>query len=236
MRQRLQLSCHLKKMNSAKKSSGIGVGQSEKMICVECFRAKGDEDLKMPCQNPRCHFYLCTPSYFSSSRQDMYPSETPPSFNKEVGHDRKKAQFHNPAENYHGQLFSKDWQSQLLDSNASLQKKHSKPVSTSSGSGGNMSMSKLMSTSLLSKETPRQKYLQSQYVSCIPDYADSYLGREDQFQSDLVEDAFVSSPLLVDYGERVDEDQVSRVVFINACSHDCIQGGRAKRLHFGVEA
>lgn len=205
-------------MNQAKRNSGVGVGNSEKMICVECFRAKGDEDLKMPCQNPRCHFYLCTPSGHSSSRQEMYSNEMlSPSFNKEVGHDRKSKPY--CYESYPSQLSSKDWRSQSSANmpHTSSQKMRSKSASTSSGSGGNASMQKFLNTSLVSsKEGGKQKFFRSHYVS-LPEYADSYLGRECQLQGDLVEDAFVSSPLLMDYGERV-EDRV-RICIIQSYIH-----------------
>ena len=36
--------------------------QERAMVCAECFRAKGESELKAPCQNPKCYFYLRTQS------------------------------------------------------------------------------------------------------------------------------------------------------------------------------
>lgn len=30
------------------------------MVCAECFRAKGEPEANVPCQNPKCYFYLRT--------------------------------------------------------------------------------------------------------------------------------------------------------------------------------
>ena len=65
------------------RSASISVA-SDAMVCVECFRMKGDEDLKVPCQNPRCYFYLRVPCC-DPQRDSMSPG---PAFNKEVGCDR----------------------------------------------------------------------------------------------------------------------------------------------------
>ena len=210
-------------MNQAKRASSFGVGHSEKMICVECFRAKGDEDLKVPCQNPRCHFYLCTPSSFKAPRQEVYPNEPlSPSFSKEVGHDRRSRPTSHTlsADDYSGQLCSKEWQSHPLSpglSQTSLQKMRSKSTSTSASYGGSASMLKLLNNSFAAtKEGDRQKFLRSHFASLqSPDYTEPYLGRESQLQGDLVEDAFVSSPLLVDYGERVTDKVSLQAVIIH---------------------
>ena len=34
---------------------------SHSMVCVDCFQAKGESELRIPCQNPHCCFYLQTP-------------------------------------------------------------------------------------------------------------------------------------------------------------------------------
>ena len=34
--------------------------ETNAMVCAECFRAKGESELKAPCQNPKCYFYLRT--------------------------------------------------------------------------------------------------------------------------------------------------------------------------------
>lgn len=225
-------------MSQATRSSGVGVGHSsEKMICVECFRSKGDGHLKMPCQNPRCHFYLCTPSSFVTSRQDIHPTDmqchlpsslskkagqqASPSFNKEVGHDRKnKPPCHKTSAVHPGQLSGREkvWPVDPGIFNAPLgnmpaQRIHS--WATPAGSEGNTnSIQKLLAdyhtSLLLNKEARKPKYLHSHLVS-LPG---SYLGRE--AQGDLVEDAFFSSPLLTDYEEGLEEDRVRAHILLCA--------------------
>lgn len=72
------------------RSASISVA-SDAMVCVECFRMKGDQDLKAPCQNPRCYFYLqvpgCDPQAAAQLQRDSAMSPGP-AFNKEVGCDR----------------------------------------------------------------------------------------------------------------------------------------------------
>lgn len=65
------------------RSSSVSVG-TDAMVCVECFRMKGDQDLKVPCQNPRCYFYLQVPGC-EFQRDSVSPG---PIFKKEVGYDR----------------------------------------------------------------------------------------------------------------------------------------------------
>lgn len=67
------------------RSASISVA-SDAMVCVECFRMKGDQDLKAPCQNPRCYFYLQVPGCDPNSPHpnSMSPG---PLFKKEVGCD-----------------------------------------------------------------------------------------------------------------------------------------------------
>ena len=68
------------------RSASVSVG-TDAMVCVECFRLKGDQDLKVPCQNPRCYFYLQVPG--CDPQRD---SESPgPIFKKEVGYDRSSS-------------------------------------------------------------------------------------------------------------------------------------------------
>lgn len=71
------------------RSASISVA-SDAMVCVECFRMKGDQDLKAPCQNPRCYFYLQVPGCDPHSPQRN--SQSPgPIFRKEVGCDRSSS-------------------------------------------------------------------------------------------------------------------------------------------------
>lgn len=43
-----------------RRASGSASEQYNSMVCVNCFQAKGENELKTPCQNPQCHFYLRT--------------------------------------------------------------------------------------------------------------------------------------------------------------------------------
>lgn len=71
------------------RSASVSVG-TDAMVCVECFRMKGDQDLKVPCQNPRCYFYLQAPGYASGDpKRDS--SSPGPIFKKEVGYDRSSS-------------------------------------------------------------------------------------------------------------------------------------------------
>lgn len=68
------------------RSASVNVG-TDAMVCVECFRMKGDQDLKVPCQNPRCYFYLQVPGC-DPQRDSVSPG---PIFKKEVGYDRSSS-------------------------------------------------------------------------------------------------------------------------------------------------
>lgn len=67
------------------RSASVSVA-NDAMVCVECFRMKGDQDLKAPCQNPRCYFYLQVPDDpHTSQRNSLSPGQM---FRKKVGCDR----------------------------------------------------------------------------------------------------------------------------------------------------
>lgn len=202
-------------MSQATRSPGVNVPHSDKMICVECFRTKGDGDLKVPCQNPRCHFYICSPA-----RKELF-HDTPVSFNKEVGHDRKtKPRLnlgHLPNCQGVGQISkSKMWgyqplsQAHLSIPQVMAQKIRSKSV-TSASIGGNMSIQKILSgccqTPLtdMSKDGDKSRLFHSRMMS-LPECSDPLLVRDG---GELVEDAFLSSPL-ADYGERIEEEKVKQ--------------------------
>ena len=183
---------------------------SEKMICVECFRTRGDGDFKLPCQNPRCHFYLCCPS---SSKGGIYSNEMPLSFSKEVGHDRKTKVCSIPKSSCSSQLSTKEqiWKNQSLGPGLmsapqmAVPKTRSKSTSTISATGGVVSIPRL----LCGYQAREKAKLYHSRMMSLPECADSILGR-----GDLVEDAFVASPLLLDYSERVDDDRVRRAIII----------------------
>lgn len=224
------LSSSSPRMSQATRSNGgIKNGHSEGMICVECFRAKGDDgDLKLPCQNPRCHFYCNSLTLSSQSTGDVFTSEIPSpssnsSFNKEVGHDRKTKCYNSRKTSDYdlggyqpGQVSSKNkvWRTEqqlgpgLLSAPhvmAQMQKGRSKSLSTASTSGGGMNIQRLLNSQPPVLRKP--DYFRCHMMS-FPDCADSYLGKE--VGRDLVEDAFVSSPLMTDYSENGDEDRVRR--------------------------
>lgn len=181
------------------------------MICVECFQAKGDGDFKLPCHDQRCHFY--TPVY----NGDIFNNSiTSPSFNKEVGHDRKSKFCYSPHKtaDFLGGLHpvpassgDKTWRNEPLGQSLphpQMQKARSKSLSTTSTSGASVNIQQL-----LGSQTPREKF--HPRMMSLPDCVatDSFLEKEGG--SDLVEDAFVSSPLLTSYSEREDdEDRVRR--------------------------
>ena len=202
-------------MSQAARNAGVSLMHPEKMICVECFRTKGDADLKLPCQNPRCHFYLCTPIDLSPcGENNMFQTDTSSSFNKEVGYNRKTKRCFgiNPSQmpknnKMWGYRPSSPVHGHLSVPQVMIQKTRSKSASATS-SGNNMSIRKILSGSILnSKDVERMKMLHSHTMS-LPEYADSLLMQEGL--GELVEDTFVSSPL-PDYGERVEEERVSRI-------------------------
>lgn len=192
------------------RSAGVSLGHSEKMICQSCFRTKGDGDFKLPCQNPKCHFYLCTPNSLSSYGGDVYPSELSlsPSFNPEVGFDRKTRPYLRSPQNLKTlDYFGQDCSSQLTSKSpkmphaTTLPKTRSKSTNSATGTAG-LNIQRLLSSYQSSRILQKDKHCHSRMVS-LPEYTDSYLRR------DLVEDAFASSPLLIGYGGK-DEDRVRR--------------------------
>ncbi len=58
------------------------------MICAECFRAKGEPEAKVPCQNPRCHFYLRTQPVDHELTTLSVSFADGLAFSREVGRDR----------------------------------------------------------------------------------------------------------------------------------------------------
>ena len=186
---------------------GHAVSHSEKMICVECFRTRGDGDFRQSCQNPRCHFYLTSPS----SSRDVFPTkEMPISFNKEVGYDRK-AKLCSIPKSSSSQLSTKEqiWKIPSLGPGLmsvpqiAMTKTRSKPTSTVSSTGGVMSIPRI----LCGCQARAKSNLYHSRMMSVPESTDSFMGKERG--GDLVEDAFVASPLLLDYTERLDEDRVS---------------------------
>ncbi len=197
----------------------VDVMQSEKMICVECFRSNRDREAGHPCQNPRCYFYLCTPIIVSSTRtQDFFqPTDISESFkfNKEVGYDRKSRPRPYTSDNLSinpSHLLCQDnmWGSQpmapagLKVPQMTLQKSRSKSVSNTGGGRIRRLLSGEYQTPMV---TGRGAKLFHSRMMSMPEYTESLLIHEGV--GDLVEDAF--SPL-TDYGERIDKDRVRRTI------------------------
>lgn len=44
-----------------RRASASASEQGSSMVCVDCFQAKGESELRTACQNPHCHFYLQAP-------------------------------------------------------------------------------------------------------------------------------------------------------------------------------
>ena len=204
---------------ATRSTNGVRVphsSSSSTMICVECFQAKGDGDFKLPCHDQRCHFY--TPVY----NGDIFHNNiTSPSFNKEVGHDRKSKFCYSPHKTgadflggFHPGPVStgdKTWRNEPLGQNlphvmAQMQKTRSKSLSTASTSGAGVNIRQLLGSQTPNKEREKFHPRMMSLPDCVA--TDSFLGKEGG--SDLVEDAFVSSSLLTSYGEREDEDRVRR--------------------------
>ena len=103
------------------RSASISVA-SDAMVCVECFRMKDDQDLKAPCQNPRCYFYLRVPGCDPQRADSVSPG---PIFKKMVGFDRSSGRVRpRPSQ-------SSDF---LLSQRAAGQESHSGKSSGGSGS------------------------------------------------------------------------------------------------------
>lgn len=189
-------------MNQTTRNTGVGVMHSEKMVCVDCFRSKGDGDLKLACQNPRCHFYY---------KEDLHQSVFSRTFSKEVGYDRKKSDLsQTPGDFLSPTHSSKMWAYRpssprlLKVPQVSSQKIRSK--STSATTGGTVNIRKLLTCHqqvpfVISKDEETSA-LHSR-VTSLPEYIDSASVDE---SGELVEDTFLCSPLSADYLEK---DRVS---------------------------
>ena len=188
------------------RSASVSVA-SDAMVCVECFRMKGDQDLKAPCQNPRCYFYLQVPGCdpHSPQRNSQPPG---PMFRKEVGCDRsssttgRAAKPSRPRPSPDFLLSSqvdksnnvwafrpenKGYMSQLQQSGKQMR---SQSISTASSAVKGLSASHRVSIS----EVERSKLMRKRMMS-MPLVAGMETLMDDSENDLLVEDAFLSSPL-----------------------------------------
>ena len=195
---------------AAQGQGGQQNGHSDKMVCRECFLAKCDGELKLPCQNPKCHFYCSSASLSSLPGDDVFSSEIAPppfapSFNKEVGHDRK-GKFCYGSSEYLGtcQALSKDkmWRKEPLVpgflNSMAVQKVRSKSLSTAPTSGGSMNIQRLLGGQdpLIPNKDLKTANLYRSRMMSLPECPADPLCKGGR---DLVEDSFVSSTLLLDY-------------------------------------
>lgn len=198
---------------AAQGNNGLQNGHSDKMVCGECFLAKCDGELKLPCQNPKCHFYCPSASFSGLSGGDVFSSEvaTPslaPSFNKEVGHDRK-GKFCYGASDHLGasQTYSR-WRKEPLVpgllSAMAVQKVRSKSLSAATPSGGSLNIQRVLGghDPLVPNKDLKTANLYRSRMMSLPECAADPLCEGGR---DLVEDSFVSSPLLLDYGRGYDK-------------------------------
>lgn len=171
------------------------------MICAECFCAKGDVNsnakARLPCKNPRCYFYMSTPFERVDSPREIEVGgfiqalANEPSFSREVGHDRRKTQ---RTSSYSSDVLLSSTQNESIwgyhPANAHLQpsqsylgvatreqKSRSQSISESRKRCAAEEKARLMRTRMMSVP------VNIETLPCL-----------DQ-DSDLIEDAFLSSPL-----------------------------------------
>ncbi len=153
------------------------------MVCVDCFQAKGENELRIPCQNPNCHFYLQAPG---ASKMSIPPAHRSTSISEASfnpwspftgGYDQQQADsnpphYTIPATPHASSLWAYPASSML--SKKSIQKQRTQSVCF---------------------ENEREKiksgrYLRSRLMSLPMSEV-----LEQVETSDMVEDAFVSTPL-----------------------------------------
>lgn len=201
-------------MSQATDSVGFGVSHSEKMFCIDCFRTKGDGDVSIRCQNPKCHLYLGTPT--SSRDDDVFNTRTSGLFSREVGHDRKMKSL--PQEHVGSQIGSglmstnRMWGYQASNSShvsmhqVTEQKPRSKSVSASPGDSRNLR--KLLSSFQGQGSLVEGKVKQHPRFLSLSSTTGSFL--KCNGEGELVEDLFLTGPF-TNYGE---DDKVSNIYTI----------------------
>lgn len=192
-------------MSQAARSASFGVSHSDKMVCVDCFRTKGDGDMTLPCQNPKCHFYLGTPKApLSNSRDGVFPN----TFYKEVGHDRKTKTLSQEQIGSAGMMLrNRMWGYQ--PSHVSMHQVTSQK-SASPGSGANLRRV-LSSYGGPFVEGKDKEKLRVHHPISLPNPAEYFLKCDGE--SELVEDAFLTSPYAncTNFANYGDNEKVSTV-------------------------
>ena len=213
--------------NSSKKSTMMSAGRSasisvasDAMVCVECFRMKDDQDLKVPCQNPRCYFYLRVPAGCVDGRDTAVSPG--PIFNKEVGCDRSlpagrtcrprpsqssdyllsqrslSQEPHSGGKNGSIWAFKPLKPERMGNSPGRMTQQHtadktrSQSVSMGSGHNAALLMRRLQSHR---EEADAERAMRNKRLLSMPLTPGMEAALLDGVESDLVEDAFLSSPL-----------------------------------------
>ena len=171
-------------------------GRSDAMVCVQCFRGKDENELRLPCQNPRCHFYLRiqSPVYSSISEPNAGSEHA-----RELGYTLSRRSSLNSDYLFgsSGSIQSESggiWGHQPLGAHLQMPSARSvRSHSTSVELGGVAHARKIMRSRLMSMPI------------CVEQFGD---------HNELVDDTFPSSPLPY-YHRKIEED---RVRIIHSCA------------------
>ncbi len=161
------------------------------LVCVDCFQAKGENELRIPCQNPNCHFYL-PPARRSTSFSEANFNPWSPFTG---GYDQQQIDsnpphFTMPATTHASSLWAYPASSML--SKNSIQKQRTQSVCFESER----------------EKIKSGRYLRSRLMSLPMSEV-----LEQVETSDMIEDAFVSTPLF-----RGEEGKVTFcMVYIHTC-------------------
>ena len=182
------------------------------MICAECFRAKGGREPKSPCQNPKCHFFLQTPTGQLDSRVNSlsvsFAQEL--GFGKEIRYDRARR----PRPSYCTDvLLSPSKKDSLWGYYPTITSSQQLPQSFANNRMRSQSTSDSrilrMTRSTEGKAAEQTRLMRARLVS-MPTCVGPTLLDED---SDLIEDAFLNSPLPPEFrGDEVRSSYICMVI------------------------
>lgn len=169
---------------------------------------KGDRDLKVPCQNPRCYFYLQVPGCDTHSSLRNSPSPGP-AFKKEVGYDRSTGRMTKTRPSQSSDfLFSQGDRSNknsiwafepenkgyMGKPTQQSNKVRSQSISVGSNAATVKGLSACHRLMQSAAELEKAKLMRKRLMS-VPLATAGMESLIDSGESDLVEDAFLSSPL-----------------------------------------
>lgn len=181
------------------------------MICAECFCAKGDGNsnamARLPCKNPRCYFYMSTTFERVDSPSEIEVGDftqavaNKPSFSREVGHDRRTSR---RTSSYSSDALLSSTQNESIwgyqPATAHLQPSQSSlGVAAREQKLRSQSISESRNRSAAEEEA---RLMRARMMS-VPVYIETLPGLDQD--SDLIEDAFLSSPL-----PNFSEDPISK--------------------------